>query len=160
MPFAATGPPWTPGTNKAVCYDQEKLERTWPLFDQYSGQPYHAINRNHQAPEPQCECGFYAWHQPSTTESDSGLLTSITGRLYLTGSILGRGRVEIHESGFRAEEVTLLALHLEPSQQLSPWQTIAESVAAHYKVRLFDAQEPWQRFSEGYGTSGRSLWSR
>ncbi len=48
----------------------------------------------HAAPHPSCECGLYAYHEPSSRPPEGDTVT---------GAVLAWGRIEVHRSGFRAE---------------------------------------------------------
>lgn len=51
----------------------------------------------HEAPDPECDCGLYAWHDmPGDTPAGSGVTRVL-------GAIVARGAVEVHQDGFRAQ---------------------------------------------------------
>lgn len=54
--------------------------------------------REHRAPAPDCECGLYAWY---SWEKLAARAAAGTGQVF--GAIAARGRVQLHNEGFRAE---------------------------------------------------------
>jgi hypothetical protein len=61
--------------------------------------------RDHAPPAPDCGCGLYAWHHPDDARADSGFGT-------VTAVIAARGRVVLHDSGFRATAARVEAVAL------------------------------------------------
>jgi hypothetical protein len=77
--------PWHPGWMLARC-------RPYPYY-------YAPKNRDHHpAPEPACMCGLYGYH----------------GSEYISGTVVGAvvvtGRIQVHETGVRAERAKVVAL--------------------------------------------------
>jgi hypothetical protein len=54
-------------------------------------------SRFHASPDPDCHCGWNAWHDPLHVKNDCE-----RGRL-IVGAIAARGRIEVHTDGFRSE---------------------------------------------------------
>jgi hypothetical protein len=101
----------------------------------------------HRAPEPTCMCGLYAFHAREFAAQSlyeehvrpgTGLMR-IEGDGPPEGSVAGvieaQGRIEVHESGFRAERARVKALVAGID-----WPPVAlaqiESVAAIYRVQV------------------------
>ncbi len=80
---------------------------------------------NHAAPYPRCQCGLYAYHQPTPLEA--------TPR-ELAGAIAASGDIEVYREGFRAQYARIIALARLPDMPVTTTQ--AETVAAHYGVPL------------------------
>jgi hypothetical protein len=86
------------------------------------------------APEPNCLCGLYAYHDLAQALR-LGAALSFAG-LAVVGSVAGRGRVLIHRDGFRAEEAQTLAL-LRP-QHISAASAVIERLARDRSLPLFE----------------------
>lgn len=86
---------WKPGQNTAVCTSSVAKINYDFLFD------YHEI-LEHQAPDPACMCGLYAYHTLSDMQYTSS--DQIIGAVKLWGA------VEVHETGSRAEHAEVVAL--------------------------------------------------
>lgn len=72
-PLNPQWPYWRIGTNQATCQ-----------------------RHDHAAPDPDCVCGLYAWHTPSS------LRMPRFGQ-QVVGAIVAWGKIETHHDGFRAE---------------------------------------------------------
>lgn len=59
---------------------------------------------SHQAPQPGCSCGLYAWHEPPPRSGATGDLVA--------GAVALWGRIEVHAHGLRAEHAMVVALAL------------------------------------------------
>jgi hypothetical protein len=64
-----------------------------------------AVGHGHEAPGPNCDCGYYGYFQPEGKN-----LQTLTDHLRVAGVIRGSGRVWMHEEGFRASYAEVLAL--------------------------------------------------
>jgi hypothetical protein len=94
---------WRPGVNQATC----------------------ASGKDHTAPDPRCECGLYASHQPTALGA--------TPR-ELAGAVAASGDIEVYQDGFRAQYARVVALARLPDTPITTSE--AEVVAAHYAVPL------------------------
>jgi hypothetical protein len=105
--------------------------------------PWETVNRArcfaphddaHEAPAPDCGCGFHALHDPADT------------RLELdhpaVGAIAAWGEIEVYATGFRAECARVIALGWRPSPGAEPPSPLREA-ARRYDVRIvpFDRLE-------------------
>lgn len=54
----------------------------------------------HRAPDNHCDCGLYAWHSWAAIEREARQSGAIP-RVF--GAVVARGRMQIHNDGFRAE---------------------------------------------------------
>ena len=72
-----------------------------PLAWSPDGEPTsaHCLGGSHRAPDPECDCGLYAYHPASLTRDH---IRGSYGTL-LTGIVEAWGRIELHEGGFRAQ---------------------------------------------------------
>jgi hypothetical protein len=100
----------------------------------------------HTAPANGCHCGLYAYHQLDT-------LMAATNERLVCGIVAARGRVEVHELGWRAEEVSILAL-------------IAPSSGRHFHIPFtHHSQERIAAIAERYqvpvvGADTANSWAR
>jgi hypothetical protein len=65
------------------------------------------LEEAHEAPDPRCKCGIYAYHEPKSRASPM-YLRSIWGIVTLWG------RIEVHRDGMRAQHARLAALAISP----------------------------------------------
>lgn len=80
---------WTPGENIAICKSEER--------------PHITLN----APVTDCECGLYAYYQLN----EMLLRKNISyNKASVLGIVIGRGKVELHENGFRSERMSVIGL--------------------------------------------------
>jgi len=125
-PLHAKASAWEPGSNDATCNKHE-----------------------HQAPAPDCKCGFNAHHQLRGAIEEAEHWRHHNKRsdkvqILVIGAIAGKGQVELHRSGFRCQSAQILALL--PIEMPNPERTVcigssykAVSAAAdHYQVPLYD----------------------
>lgn len=101
---------WKPGINVATCH------------------------QNHTAPNPECECGFYAYN--SIENPGDGAIEDSIGMII--GAVVASGNLLIHTDGFRAEKVVIAALYypeLDTSNHLS--KKDLDVVSKDYRASLF-----------------------
>lgn len=113
--------PWEPGWNTAVCR---------PVFGR--GEEPHPV----PGPSLICECGLYALHSPNqfwyTHDAERPALRLVAAQKdIVAGIVAARGRVEVHHSGFRAEQAKVVAIAVPSSKRLA---ALARAVAAEYAV--------------------------
>jgi hypothetical protein len=105
-------PPWEPGVNGASCF---------------AGRFRHA----HEAPGPECMCGFYALHR----HDDARLRLGHPA----VGAIAAWGEIVVYRGGFRAEFACVIALAHPVSRSSS---TVGlHDAARRYGVRLVSLAE-------------------
>lgn len=80
----------------------------------------------HAAPGTQCECGLYAYHNPSVIKEEeiSKLYKSICSNetsYSCYGVVLGSGKVQIQKDGWRAEKVQIAALLKSNNPDVEKW---------------------------------------
>jgi len=93
----------------------------------------------HPAPDGECECGLYAFHELEQAE-EIGAALAFSGPAAI-GAIAGRGTARIHAGGFRCAEAQVLAL-LRPDRYLSDSTREAlRRAAARYRVSLLGRAE-------------------
>jgi hypothetical protein len=99
--------------------------------------PRRATPPAHIAPHPSCGCGLYAIH-PDTHDARKFLGRS--GAQVVTGVVAASGRIELHESGLRAERMRPVAILMK---QYEGHPTEEEfGVAARYGLELVSAPTP------------------
>jgi hypothetical protein len=101
---------WTAGVNHAECrrssYAPSPLQMPWAV-PAGGSRP----SATHEAPDPKCHCGLYAWYEPRR------LARFMAGDAELVyGVVLAWGRVEVHADGFRAEYAEPALLSYSESQ--------------------------------------------
>lgn len=88
----------------------------------------------HEAPARKCSCGLYAFHYLEQAELWAASMCFTGGGA--AGLIAGRGRAEVHASGFRVAEAQIVAL-LRPDYRLGlRRRTQLERAAERYGVPL------------------------
>jgi glycine cleavage system H lipoate-binding protein len=110
-PWTFTALPWAPGINRAVC----------------------ARDVRHRPPVGDCMCGLYALSDPSDRRLDFRADQAV-------GAIAAWGDLEVHRSGFRAQEACITALAL-PDRAGVDQRDRLERAAARYGVPLVAARE-------------------
>jgi hypothetical protein len=113
---ASSNHAWRPGVNEAACTQSD-----------------------HAVPDPQCQCGLYAFHQPTPLNAFPR---------ELAGAIAASGDIEVYEDGFRAQYARIIALARLPDMPITTRD--AEVVAARYRVPLW----AWERMHELRDTQG------
>lgn len=105
---------WNKGVNKATCM----------------------VIRSHRPPEPHCVCGLYAFHKLWKA------VWKMRGRReQIIGAVAGSGDVQVHATGFRAEEAQIIALL---RNKRNPH---CRQLAEAYGVPLFDNARQLRRFA-------------
>jgi hypothetical protein len=134
---AASNCVWTPGDNHAVCMG--------------------APSRCKQAPSKGCHCGFYALHTPSFWYGEGGThsggsMWNIIGGYdgYVSGLVIGWGRMEVHHDGFRAEHARIVAIACPDGPKRDV--VIARAVAAEYGVPIVPQAE-LERIAPEFGAT-------
>jgi hypothetical protein len=93
---------WKPRINEAHC-----RALVLPWFKKPHHNPDHLAL--HLAPDPDCECGFYALH--SIDSSRLQILVSSHQKYnhkYVRGAIAAWGKVQVHREGFRAQYAQII----------------------------------------------------
>jgi len=105
--------PWEPGVNQAECLAK-------------------ITSVSHPAPDPDCDCGFNAYHKLKTARLH--LLPDPRGnrpRAEIIGAVAGRGNIEVHHAGWRAGEAQIIGL-LDMGKK-----SRSRMIADRYQVPLF-----------------------
>jgi glycine cleavage system H lipoate-binding protein len=110
-PWTFTSLAWERGTNRAVC----------------------ARDVRHEPPVADCMCGLYALTDPADRRLDFRADQAV-------GAIAAWGDLEVHRSGFRAEQACILALAL-PDRADFEHRVALELAAERYGVPLVAPQE-------------------
>lgn len=71
---------------------------------------------DHRAPSAACECGLYGWHSFKALMHDHQATRPVTSPFVL-GAVVARGRMEIHQRGFRAEYMRPVLFTNLPGEQ-------------------------------------------
>src|SRR3954452_9558978 len=108
-PWTFTALPWSPGVNSAVC----------------------ARDDRHAPPVGDCMCGLYALTDPADRRLDFRADQAV-------GAIAAWGDLEVHRTGFRAQEACIVALAL-PARIGVEGRDRLERAAARYGVPLVPA---------------------
>jgi glycine cleavage system H protein len=108
-PWSFPDRPWVPGVNTATC----------------------ALHPGHHAPEAGCGCGLYALADPGDRRLD------FHGD-QVVGAIAAWGDMEVHRTGFRAEQACVVAL-ARPARAARSTLALLEAAAERYRVALVDA---------------------
>lgn len=133
--------PWNRGDNTAKCARVKEVNPNSYAFDT-AYQP----NPCGDCPGPNCECGFYALHDPSDhwygkSGTRAGMLafafTQPTDPL-VSGIIVAWGALQVHHQGFRAQHARIAALALPETKRD---QAVARAVAAVYGVPCVPSNE-------------------
>lgn len=101
---------WRPGTNVAYC----------------------AAGGGHDAPAAGCGCGLYALHRVRDAAVEAGQLRrSSRGQVMpVIAAVAARGHVELHATGFRASDMTIIALLAPPQVPARPTNVSQQRPAA------------------------------
>jgi hypothetical protein len=88
------------------------------------------LDEPHEAPDPRCKCGVYAWHampaRGPIPDPDRAF-----------GVVALWGRVEVHADGMRAEHAAIKALAFSPELGLEHRRTL-EGIAGRLGVELLE----------------------
>ena len=144
---------WASGENVAVCKPNDRLVYMDDGFD------YKYVPRDpcKIAPGSNCECGWYALHDPSdfwygkksiSTAYQQLLATPGNSDPLVSGVIAAWGNIEVHHQGFRAQYARVVALVLPESKRD---QTVVRACAAEYGVPVVKAERLTQIAGE-YGS--------
>lgn len=95
----------------------------------------HASGCSHPSPGRNCHCGFNAWFSVRDAQNNYSFSTTIVG------AIAGAGTLELHASGFRAEQAQILALLVE-KKQVSSLKKISEK----YNIPIFTEEGEFLAF--------------
>lgn len=145
---------WLAGENTAACYSRHHhLPAAWSKVKRA---------RARRIPHRDHDCGFYAFYQ-----NDNGLTEGLyTEGLWLYGLILGYGKVQWHEEGFRCEKAQILCLvqseHNGPVRQVHvvtrettfathDFQAYLRIIAREYGVPVVTREQAEQLASEWGG---------
>lgn len=93
--------PWKPGPQHAQCWSKHGNMRMPCL----------------SVAEPSCDCGFYALFDLRAATAYGGISDEDT---CVQGIVTGWGRMAVHQTGFRAEWIQVMAI-IVPDSRIDPW---------------------------------------
>lgn len=101
------------------------------------------LRRLHRSPGHRCGCGLYALH-PSPKSASEVFRVEDGHRLpaEIAGLVEAWGRVEVHETGFRAQFARPVALILHRDQEGSDWNELVGRVAHAYRAEVLLVEGP------------------
>lgn len=136
------GGTWQRGDNTAAC---GRLKNMGGVLDPSIPNPCG------DCPGPQCDCGFYALHDPSDHWYGKRANTSLWFvqeiDTLLSGIIVAWGALQVHHQGFRAQHARIAALALP---EMKRDQVVARAVASAYGVPCVPSDE-LPRIAAEYG---------
>lgn len=104
-------------------------------------------NSNHSAPVEGCECGLYSYYLNRYRSNDAFLGWTVQG------IVVGKGNVQIHEEGFRASKMQILALIDKNIQGEISSKKISE-IASSYKIPTLKSSYEVFKFVQSLVNSG------
>ena len=116
------GPAWRPGKNLAYCQKAA-----------------------HRAPALDCHCGFNAYHDLKDAYQEAQASQRNLKNLVI-GAVLAKGHLEIHHSGFRAEEAQVIGLW-SPQGQSEQLQALS----VYYQVSVFATSQALEASASSLG---------
>lgn len=109
---------WKPGVNEAFCSLKNRGGRL----------------HGHSSPDESCECGLYAYHHPNPNWNAEHRDP------FIFGLVVGKGKTEIHEAGFRSAEMQIVVLVWTGFQN----ESVLHEVGEKYDVDLYSMNEALQ----------------
>lgn len=133
---------WEPGLNIAECLGRSS-------FGSFGAPGYPTERKcpDNEVPHQDCNCGFQAYFRLG----DRVIITPSFFENHAIGLVLGGGRTQIHQDGWRAEKVMIRALLWNPNGTNKKIREIQECVAAKYDVPLFETREAIEKRAEEFG---------
>lgn len=133
--------PWGAGENHAVCLNRTAYLYSWSgggvacLGDvQYSTSP----GKNHEPPDEDCSCGFYAFWGSHT--SPPVVVAQNALAVHVTGVIEGYGATLMGDYGFRCQKARIVGLHvyglLGFSEELAVGERVVSMMREQVTARL------------------------
>jgi hypothetical protein len=127
---------WQPGVNTARCNCETGLSLSfeWTLVD-----GHRVLERApaHDAPADECACGLYSWRRPKRMWGSDDRY--VRGDL-VAGAVASWGRVQVHETGLRAEHACIVTLSF-PATISEAARARLSGVAERYHVELVPLNE-------------------
>ena len=126
--------PWREATQHARC------ERSFT----YAGLPH-----LRGAPAEKCKCGLYAQHLPpprigASYPADRPISTHFHRNCYVAGAVVAWGRIQVHQTGIRAQHMRILALQAPSAEcklvEPDAW-TELRFAARRYAVPILDTDD-------------------
>lgn len=102
-----------------------------------------SLRRRHKPPGKRCGCGLYALHPGRGSASEvlqAENLHGLPSEVY--GIVEAWGRVEVHETGFRAEFARPVALILHLQQSGTDWGELVGKIARAYGADVLVVSRP------------------
>jgi hypothetical protein len=146
---APDDPPVVPGTIHGI--------RCWRLHDDRLGGLFHSadwleggrptrarcdVRSSHDAPQPDCSCGLYAYHPWSrAAAAAAGQTDTRRGQAdVVAGIVEAWGQIDVHADGFRAELARPVAFFMpRPSTGSRRLRACIESLAERHHAELIEA---------------------
>jgi hypothetical protein len=122
---------WEPGINNASCM----------------------AGQDHEAPEPECHCGFFAMVRRPKRHELWEMRRKDTPNL-IFGMVKGYGNVIPGTRGWRAQKAEILALYFDPMQAWLRWNLptmtseYMNKAQAYYGVPCFKEYEDFETFAQ------------
>lgn len=149
---------WTPGANTAKCG-----RMTRPSLPSFGSSIHYG---EYETPKPNpcgdtpghdCQCGFYALHDPSdfwygprqAASAFTQAMVRETSDPLISGVVVAWGKLEVHHQGFRAEHARIAALALPDGKRDA---AVARAAAAAYGALCVPVAELPQIAAE-FGTT-------
>ncbi|MSO42494.1 MAG: hypothetical protein EXQ70_11515 [Solirubrobacterales bacterium] len=121
----------------------------------------------HEAPAHDCGCGLYGLHPEPQHAADvfesapAAHGNAFGDSLQIIGMIEGWGRVELHESGFRAQYARPTLLAVPEGVKGTDYELMVAKLAARYRTELLWYGEPKEVFQlcreRGFGLSPKTV---
>lgn len=137
------GQTWVPGANEAVCGRFRRPDFTARPASYEKSKPHPCGD----TPGSDCECGFYALHDPSdfwygkpkrdALASQVAKMTADPDPL-VSGIIVAWGKVEVHHKGFRAQHARVAALATPQGKRDA---AVIRAAAAEYGAACVPVEE-------------------
>ena len=135
--------PWQPGVNTARCNCRTpnglKFDWSW-----HEGRRVLEPAAEHLAPSGDCVCGLYSWRRPPAAWSKQARLSIPPA---VVGAVASWGRIQVHDTGFRAEHACVVTLAYHPDTGPDAIETLRQ-IAEHYRVATVPITELEQAASQ------------
>lgn len=128
--------PWVPGINTArcECRTSSSLRFEWTWQD---GRRVLEPAAAHEAPDEECSCGLYSLRRP---RREWFVRPELSVPPRVIGAVASWGRMQVHDSGFRAEHACVIAIARHHAAAREAVQELAR-IASRYRVELVFVDE-------------------
>jgi len=152
--------------NALLGYRVWKAKDGWlhPLFAQVECWQPGANSSNcrhfdHSPPQSACSCGFHTYHHLHRAGIEAAEVWSVAWAqldpdfadydFLVLGAVAAKGRVEVHEHGFRAAEAQVLGLYCPEEVQLTAVSAEQlQSLSSRYRVPVFYSPAALEEYSQ------------